>query len=125
MFRVSCLEIRIADFESEDRLRVEGFQGRGARALSSSGLHERDGTGSSSSSSLLLSSLELSDTKSMSLKYEPSSEPLHISVKDGTGFEVSGSVLRLSIFWCYVFRVVCSVLLVCRVQGVGRRVERC
>ena len=33
------------------------------------------------SSSLLLPSLELSDTKSMSLKYEPSSEPLHISVK--------------------------------------------
>jgi len=31
--------------------------------------------------SLLLSSLELSDTKSMSLKYEPASEPLHISVK--------------------------------------------
>ena len=30
-----------------------------------------------SSSSLLLSSPELSDTKSMSLKYEPSSEPLH------------------------------------------------
>jgi len=30
-------------------------------------------------SSLLLSSLELSDTKSMSLKYEPASEPLHIS----------------------------------------------
>ena len=29
----------------------------------------------------LLSSLELSDTKSMSLKYEPASEPLHISVK--------------------------------------------
>ena len=35
----------------------------------------------SSSSSLLLSSLELSDTKSKSLKYEPSSEPLHISAK--------------------------------------------
>ena len=33
------------------------------------------------SSSLLLSSLELSDTKSMSLKYEPASESLHISVK--------------------------------------------
>jgi len=32
-------------------------------------------------SSSLLSSLELSDTKSMSLKYEPSSEPLHISAK--------------------------------------------
>ena len=29
---------------------------------------------------LLLSSLELSDTKYMSHKYEPSSEPLHISV---------------------------------------------
>ena len=28
----------------------------------------------------LLSSLELSDTKSMSLKYEPASEPLHIYV---------------------------------------------
>jgi len=36
---------------------------------------------SPSSSSLLLSRLELSDTKSMSLKYEPSSEPLYISVK--------------------------------------------
>jgi len=34
-----------------------------------------------SSSSVLLFSLELSDKKSMSLKYEPSSEPLHISVK--------------------------------------------
>ena len=34
-----------------------------------------------SSSSLLLSSLELSDTKDMRLKYEPVSEPLHISVK--------------------------------------------
>ena len=35
-----------------------------------------------SSSSLLLSSLELSDTKkSVSLKYEPASEPLHISVQ--------------------------------------------
>jgi hypothetical protein len=34
-----------------------------------------------SSSSLLLSSLELSDTKSIRLKYEPSSEPLHISAK--------------------------------------------
>ena len=34
------------------------------------------------SSSLLLSSLELSDKKSMSLVYEPSSEPLHISAKD-------------------------------------------
>jgi len=33
------------------------------------------------SSSLLLSRLELSDTKSMSLKHEPSSEPLHISAK--------------------------------------------
>ena len=32
-------------------------------------------------SSLLLASLELSDTNSMSLKYEPSSEPLHIYVK--------------------------------------------
>ena len=32
-------------------------------------------------SSLLFSSLELSDTKSISLKYEPSSEPLHISAK--------------------------------------------
>ena len=31
------------------------------------------------SSSLSLSSLELSDKKSVSLKYEPSSEPLHIS----------------------------------------------
>ena len=31
-------------------------------------------------SSLLLSSLELSDTPSMSLKCEPSSEPLHIYV---------------------------------------------
>ena len=30
-----------------------------------------------SSSSLLLSSLEMSDAKSVSLKYEPSSEPLH------------------------------------------------
>jgi len=35
-----------------------------------------------SSSSLLLSSSELSDTpKSVSIKYEPASEPLHISVK--------------------------------------------
>jgi len=34
----------------------------------------------SSSSSLLLSSLELSDTQVYE-KYEPSSEPLHISVK--------------------------------------------
>jgi len=33
------------------------------------------------SDSLLLSSLELSDTKSMSLKYEPSSEPLYNSAK--------------------------------------------
>ena len=32
-------------------------------------------------SSSLLSSLELSNTKSISLKYEPASEPLHISVK--------------------------------------------
>jgi len=35
----------------------------------------------SSSSSLLLSSLESSDTMSMSLKYEPASAPLHISVQ--------------------------------------------
>ena len=34
-----------------------------------------------SSSSLSLSSLELSDTHVMSLKYEPSSEPLYISAK--------------------------------------------
>jgi len=33
------------------------------------------------SSSLLLASLELSDTKSMSLRYEPSPESLHISAK--------------------------------------------
>jgi hypothetical protein len=33
------------------------------------------------SSSVLLSSLELSDKKSMSLKHEPASEPLHIYVK--------------------------------------------
>ena len=32
-------------------------------------------------SSLLLSSLELVIHKSMSLKYEPSSEPIHISAK--------------------------------------------
>ena len=32
------------------------------------------------SSSSLLSNLELSDTQYMSLKYEPSSEPLHVSV---------------------------------------------
>jgi len=37
--------------------------------------------GLSSSSSLLLSSLELSDTQVLRLKYEPSSEPLHISAK--------------------------------------------
>ena len=35
----------------------------------------------SSSSSLLLSSPEFSDTKSMSLNYEPSSEPFHNSAK--------------------------------------------
>jgi len=34
-----------------------------------------------SSSSLLLPRPELSDTKSMSLKYEPASEPLHTSVQ--------------------------------------------
>ena len=34
-----------------------------------------------SSSSLLLSSLELSDTKVYASKYEPASEPLHISAK--------------------------------------------
>ena len=34
-----------------------------------------------SSSSLLLSSLELSDTKSMGLEYEHFSEQLHISVR--------------------------------------------
>jgi hypothetical protein len=33
------------------------------------------------SSALLLSSLEFSDTKSVSLKYETASEPLHISAK--------------------------------------------
>ena len=33
------------------------------------------------SSSLLLSSPELIDTQSMSLKYEPASKPLHILVK--------------------------------------------
>jgi len=46
--------------------------------------NEASGSGlpsSSSSSSLLLASLELSDTKFMSLKYDPASEPLHISVK--------------------------------------------
>jgi len=37
---------------------------------------------SHSSSFFVLASLELSDTKSMSLEYEPSSEPLHISVKE-------------------------------------------
>ena len=33
------------------------------------------------SSYLFLSSVDLSDTKSVSLDYEPSSEPLHISAK--------------------------------------------
>jgi len=33
-------------------------------------------------SSLLRSSLELGDAKSMSLKYEPASEPLHIPVRE-------------------------------------------
>jgi len=41
-----------------------------------------DGTNpSTSSSSLLLSSLDLSDTQSLCAEYEPASEPLHISVK--------------------------------------------
>jgi len=33
------------------------------------------------SSSLLISSLEMSDTQSMSLTYEPASEPMYIDVK--------------------------------------------
>ena len=59
-----------------------------------------------SSSSLLLSSLDLSDTKSMSLKYEPASEPLHISVDlaargggrwVGSGRASSSSLLSLQV----------------------------
>ena len=38
--------------------------------------------GCCSSSSLLLSSLELIDTKVYDLRYEPSSEPLHVSAKE-------------------------------------------
>ena len=55
---------------------------------------------SSSSSSLLLSSLELCDTRSIRLQYEPASEPLHISVK-----QYSRQVTRLNFILLHHWRV--------------------
>ena len=49
------------------------------------------------SSFLLLSSLELSDTKCKSLKYEPSSEPLHISaIKPKNILQTQGDRVAIS-----------------------------
>jgi len=59
------------------RSTCQAISGRGHLLENHSGSVNRASLFSSS----LLSSLELSDTNSMGLKYEPSSEPLHISAK--------------------------------------------
>ena len=69
-------------FQALQRPDVPGVVVQSERANSS------DCQRAGSSSSLLLSSLELSDTKYMRLKYEPASEPLHISVQVQAQVEV-------------------------------------